>query len=119
MPSKHDPADCLSDILDNISRIESYAAGLSKQDFETDRRTRDAIERCMERICEAAFRLGDAALELMPNQPWHDIRGMGNWFRHGYDRVDLDTVWIAVRSDLPALKADAERVLAALLANKS
>lgn len=114
MPSKHDPADCLSDILDNISRVESYAAGLSKQDFETDGRTRDAIERCLERICEAAVRLGDAAPELMPQQPWRDIRGMGNWFRHAYDRVDLDIVWNAVRTDLPALKTDAERALAGL-----
>lgn len=114
MPSKHDPADCLSDILDNVSRIESYAAGLSKESFASDGRTRDAVERCLERICEAAFRLGDSAVELMPSQPWHDIRGMGNRFRHAYDRVDLDTVWDVVRNDLPALKADAERALALL-----
>jgi uncharacterized protein with HEPN domain len=119
VPSKHDPADCLSDILDNISRVESYAAGLSKQDVETDGRTRDAIERCLERICEAAVRLGDAALALMPQQPWHDIRGMGYWFRHAYDRVDLDTVWDAVGTDLPTLKTDAERALAGLRATKA
>ena len=119
MPSKHDPADCLSDILDNISRIESYAAGLSKDSFASDRRTRDAIERCLERVCEAAFRLGDSAQELMPSQPWHDIRGMGNWFRHGYDRIDLDTARTTIQYDLPALKADAERVLAVLLANRT
>jgi uncharacterized protein with HEPN domain len=119
LSSEHAPADCLSDILDNISRVESYAAGLSKQDLATDGRTRDAIERCLERICEAAFRLGDAAVELMPKQPWHDIRGMGNWFRHGYDRVDLDTVWDTIRNNLPALKADAERALALLRTSKA
>ena len=111
MPSKHDPLDCLSDILDNIVSIESYTSRMSIEGFARDNRTRDAVERCIERICEAAFRLGDVAAKLMPNQPWHDIRGMGNWFRHAYDRLDLETVWNAVQYDLPPLKADVERVL--------
>lgn len=114
MPSRHDPAACLSDILENIARIESYATDLSKDAFERDGRTRDAIERCLERICEAAVRLGTSARELMPDQPWRDIRGMGNWFRHAYDRVDFETVWDAICHDLPSLKRDAERALADL-----
>lgn len=50
----------------------------------------------------------------MPSQPWHDIRGMGNWFRHAYDRIDLETVWDTIQSSLPGLKADAGRALALL-----
>ena len=118
MPSKHDPADCLADILDNIERIQVYVSGLQKDSFASDGRTRDAVERCLERICEAAFRLGDAATNLMPDQPWRDIRGMGNWFRHAYDRIDLETVWDTVQHQLPSLKADAERVLKALQASR-
>jgi uncharacterized protein with HEPN domain len=75
--------------------------------FLRDRRTRDAVERCLERICESAFRLASAAAILMPDQPWADIRGMGNRFRHGYDRIDLDIVWNTVRNRMPSLKADA------------
>jgi len=52
--------------------------------------------------------LGDTALALMPEQPWHDIRGMGNWFRHGYDRIELDVVWRTVQNRLPSLKTDPE-----------
>jgi uncharacterized protein with HEPN domain len=55
----------------------------------------------------------------MPNQPWHDIRGMGNWFRHGYERIELDVVWRTVQNRLPSLKADAERALAVLRAAKA
>ena len=72
---------------------------------------RDAVERCLERVCEAAFRLGESADELMPNQPWRNIRGMGNWLRHAYDRISLDLIWNAVRHDLPGLTADARRAL--------
>jgi uncharacterized protein with HEPN domain len=74
--------------------------------------TRDAVERCMERVCEAAHRLGERAAELMPQQPWSDIRGMGNRLRHAYDRISLDVIWNAARDDLPNLAVDARRALA-------
>jgi uncharacterized protein with HEPN domain len=53
-------------------------------------------------------------MELMPNQPWADIRGMGNRLRHAYDRLDLDIVWNTARDHLPGLAADARRALADL-----
>jgi hypothetical protein len=31
---------------------------------------RNAVERCLERICEAAAKLGDMATQIMPEQPW-------------------------------------------------
>lgn len=114
MRSKHDPRDSLADIIDNIERIEQYLAGLERAAFEQDGRTRDAVERCLERICEAAHRLGDQASLLMPSQPWHDIRDMGSWFRHACDRIDLETVWDTIQSHLPGLKADVGRALALL-----
>jgi len=50
----------------------------------------------------------------MPDQPWSDIRGMGNRLRHAYHRISLDVIWNAVRYDLPGLTADARRVLSEL-----
>jgi uncharacterized protein with HEPN domain len=41
----------------------------------------------------------------MPEIPWRDIRGMGNWLRHRYDRVDVEIVWNTVTENLPPLKA--------------
>jgi uncharacterized protein with HEPN domain len=73
----------------------------------------------LQRICEAAFRLGATADAMMPGQPWPDIRGMGNRLRHAYDRLDLDVTWGTVRNNLPRLKADAERALARLRAERS
>jgi uncharacterized protein with HEPN domain len=114
VPSSHDPVVCLADMLENIERIASYVAGMSRNEFQRDGRTRDAVERCLERICEAAFRLGDQAPLLMPGQPWGDIRGMGNRLRHGYDRLTLSVIWHAVHDELPALEADTRRALAQL-----
>jgi uncharacterized protein with HEPN domain len=91
VPSRYDPAASLADILDNLERIERYVAGLDRETFGADALRRDAVERCLERVCEAAFRLGDKAAELAPSQPWSDIRGMGNRLRHAYDRIDRGT----------------------------
>jgi uncharacterized protein with HEPN domain len=108
---RHRVADCLEDILDNIARIEAYAADLDRGALERDGLRRDAVERCLERICEAAHRLGDRAAALMPGQAWEDIRGMGNRLRHAYDQIDLAVVWNVVTERLPLLKADTAQAL--------
>ena len=51
MPSKHDPVASLADILENLERIERYVAGLDREAFGGDALRRDAVERCLERIC--------------------------------------------------------------------
>jgi uncharacterized protein with HEPN domain len=74
VPSRYDPAASLADILENLERIQDYVAGLDREAFGCDTLRRDAVERCLERICEAAIRLGGKAAELAPGQPWSDIR---------------------------------------------
>lgn len=118
MLSRHDPAGSLADIIENADRIEGYLEGTDRDAFGCNGLMRDAVERCMERVCEAAHRLGDRAAQLMPNQPWGDIRGMGNRLRHAYDRISLDVIWNAARNDLPGLAADARQALTQLQAGK-
>ncbi len=56
-------------------------------------------------ISEAARKLGDEASEIVPGQPWADIRSIGNVLRHEYDGVDPAVVWRIIRGgDLVALK---------------
>ncbi len=114
MPSRHDPTSNVADIIENVERIETYVAGMDQRAFELDGRTRDAVVRCRERICEAAHRLGAHGEQMMPNQPWADINGMGNRLRHAYDRVSLEIVWNTVRDHLPPLAAEARVALALL-----
>ncbi len=47
----------------------------------------------------------------MPEQPWQDIRGMGNRLRNEYDHVDLKIVCKVVTELLPELKASAAAAL--------
>ncbi|WP_420238749.1 DUF86 domain-containing protein [Telmatobacter bradus] len=97
---------------DSIGLIESFIDGMQLEDFRFDAKTQAAVERKMQIISEAAIRLRDRADELCPGLPWRDIRGMGNWLRHQYDFVDLDTVWNTIQDDLPRLKMAILPVLA-------
>jgi uncharacterized protein with HEPN domain len=79
--------------------------------FEEDRKTCDAVERCLERISEAAAKLGDLASSLMPGQPWQEIRALGNRLRHEYDAIREDRLWDIVQVNLPPLCAACEDAL--------
>ena len=112
MSSDHDPMELLDDIVENAGRIEHYMTGLDRGAFEDNGLVRDAVERCLERICEAAHRFGRDAEVLLPGHSWRDIRGMGNRLRHAYDRISTDMLWDAIVRDLPPLAADARMALA-------
>lgn len=113
MPSNK-PARRFEDILEDITAIEQYTHGLDLERFLTDRKTRDAVERCLERISEAAAKLGPSASILAPDQPWPQIKALGNRIRHEYDRLRGDVLWAIITQDLPHLRtacADALRKL--------
>lgn len=83
--------------------------------FLSDSKTCDATERCLSRISEAAGKLGLLAEELAPNQPWNDIRGIGNWLRHEYPSILKETIWKTVTEDLASLRRDCESAIDELL----
>ena len=53
MPSDK-PARRLEDIIENAQAIQHYVASTDVLAFEQDQKTYDAVERCLERISEAA-----------------------------------------------------------------
>jgi uncharacterized protein with HEPN domain len=103
----------LNDILQSILLIEQFVSGMDLDAYVRDYKTQAAVERKMLIISEAAIRLKGEAEVLCPGVPWRDIRGAGNWLRHQYDNVDLETIWNTVQDGLPPLRAAVEKVLAA------
>jgi uncharacterized protein with HEPN domain len=110
VPSK-DPIQRFEDILENIILIEEFTSGMGQNAFLEDLKTRNATERCVERISEAARKLGELAEELCPTVPWPNVRALGNFLRHDYDRVDAARVWLMIEDDLGPLKAATQRAL--------
>ena len=103
MPSKK-PTQRLEDILQNIELIGDFTAGMDFAAFTKDLKTTIAVERCLERISEAAKKLGAMAETLCPEIPWAKVRALGNLLRHEYDAVDVSRVWLMIEHDLPPLK---------------
>jgi uncharacterized protein with HEPN domain len=99
-----DPVQRFEDILNNIGRIEDYTAGMSGAAFLEDNKTYDAVERCLERISEAAKNsvLSRKSLARVSRGP--EIRGLGNFLRHEYDRIESERLWVMIERDLPPLK---------------
>ena len=110
MPSDK-PARRLEDIVENARAILRYTVGMDLEAFEEDRKTYDAVERCLERISEGAAKLGGQASELMPDQPWQKIRSLGNRLRHDYDDISQDRLWDIVQTNIPTLCAACEDAL--------
>ncbi len=59
--SSENPRRRFQDIVENIDRIEQYVLGLDCAAFLADRKTIDAVERCLARVSEAAVKLGPEA----------------------------------------------------------
>ena len=79
--------------------------------FNNDRKTIRAVERALEITIEATTKFDDDIKLQLGDHPWDLIKGMGNRFRHAYDKVDLEVVWDVATNKLPALAADCRRVL--------
>ncbi|HXR35136.1 MAG TPA: HepT-like ribonuclease domain-containing protein [Candidatus Binataceae bacterium] len=105
----------LRDILDNISRVRSYIEGLAPQQFGSDPKTQDAVERCLERICEAARKIGDALDAKYPEVEFAKLRQLGSVLRHDYDDIDADMLWRSVTERLDPLERACRRELAGTL----
>ena len=77
-----------------------------------DAREAAQTQHCLLRISQAAVKLGSLAEQLAPDQPWGDIRGLGNRLRHEYDRVEPTIIWKIVIIDLPRLRRACESAIA-------
>jgi len=106
-------AEWLGHIVENAERIRDHLGGsYSSERFDTPL-VADAVERCLERISEAAARLHRAGEDLDQHAPevaWADVRGFGNIVRHEYDGVDPNIVRNTVVRDLPVLVEAATRL---------
>ena len=103
MPSDK-PLQRLHDIIENIDRIVQYTDKQTLDRFKQDSLTRDAVERCLLRISEAARKLEGVVDDVASDQPWADIRALGNVIRHEYDAIDPEVIWDIVENDLLPLE---------------
>ncbi len=95
----------LTDIVDNIDRIRAHVRGLTFETYTADDKTRDAVERCFQRISEAAVKIGSAIDARQPQVPWRNVRALGSVLRHDYDDIHDDVIWDTIEHGLGPLRA--------------
>jgi uncharacterized protein with HEPN domain len=109
----------LSHIVENAERIAAYLHGLDEAAYGSDLKTQDAVERCLQRIAEAANRISKlGAQHLIPGLPWRDLQSLGNRLRHEYDGLDTGILWETLRNELPLLKEQCIETLAKLQSSR-
>jgi uncharacterized protein with HEPN domain len=103
MPRERSPAASLSDMLGAAEAALVHVAGKSRDDYENQKLLRDAVERNIEIIGEAARRLPPEFRDQHPEIPWRVIMATRHILAHDYDAVDNDIVWRILTDHLPPL----------------
>jgi len=99
-----DPA-YLWDMPDAAKAISAFVAGRTFHEFQTDRMLRNAVERNMEIIGEAANRISKKFQKSHPEIPWRNIIGQRNILIHEYGEVKNERIWVVATERIPELVA--------------
>ena len=106
-----DPILRLQDILESIEWIESHIDGYDFETFAADRKTIDAVTRCLEVLGEAAKHLPDALTTQYPEVPWRAICGFRDVLAHSYFRTEDSIIGDAATEGAQQLKPVVEALL--------
>ena len=107
-------ADYLRDILDAITKIQFFVAGVQVDDFVQADEKAYAVVLALEMIGEAAKQIPASERKRYSQIPWREIAGMRDKIAHHYFGVNRYLVWQTVQNDLPPLQSAVNQMLADL-----
>jgi uncharacterized protein with HEPN domain len=98
--------DYLLHMQDAAVNACAFVEGIGKADFDSDKRTQQAVIMSLIVLGEAATKVMDNYADFAQTHahiPWRSMRGMRNRIAHGYFDINLDVVWDTVQTALPVL----------------
>jgi len=101
----------LEDIVESISKIDSYCKNLSYLRFTKDPKTIDAVVRNLEIIGEAAKHIPTSIRSKHTEIPWKKMIGLRNIVTHKYFGIDEKIIWEIVKRDLSGVKQSIVKLL--------
>ncbi len=93
----------LLDIVNAAKRVLKFAEGLDRSALATNEEKQSAILYQVIVIGEATKRLSSEFRTQHPEIPWKDIAGMRDILAHQYDRLNINTLWDVIKTDIPEL----------------
>jgi len=93
----------LWDMLDAARTAIEFTHDLRFEAFLNDRKTRNAVERNLEIVGEAARGISQETRDNYPEIPWRSIIGLRNVIVHEYGEVRHENLWRICLNRLPLL----------------
>lgn len=93
----------LEDIRDSIVHILDFTKGMTLEIYESDMKTRFAVERNFEIIGEAASRISENFKLSHPEIEWRILKDFRNFIIHEYFGINNEIIWDTIQFRLPEL----------------
>ena len=103
----------LNAILNYCSRIEEKLSEIDKdeEEFAYNIDYQQICSFCVLQIGENIKYLSPELTKKYPEIRWKGFSGMRDIIAHGYERINLEVVWLTMTEDIPALKTACEKIL--------
>ena len=101
----------LIDIVKAAQRVLQFAEGLDKAALAKNEEKQSAILYQIIVMGEATKRLSPEFRTQYPQIPWREIAGMRDILAHQYDRINFNTLWDVINTEVPELLAVLEPLL--------
>lgn len=94
----------LEDIIESMTRIDSYTDNMDYDNFHQNQLVVDAVIRNLEIIGEASKNVPEEIRNKYNKIPWRKMISLRNILIHEYFGVDDSIVWEIIKTDLPGVK---------------
>ncbi len=114
MPNpSHKDFSCILNMLESIQKIFDYSAKFeTADDFFDDTKAFDATMMNFVIIGEMVEKLStDFLTETEKQVDWFKIKGFRNIVAHNYFGIDAEEVWQIIKTHLPDLKINLDRII--------
>jgi len=100
----------LQKILKYARDALSYVGDMDYDAFIDDSKTLSATAFVIGQIGELAKTVSDDVQKTAPDINWRGMRGLRNRIVHDYENVDLNMLWEVIKTDLPELLLQMEKL---------
>ncbi len=90
-----------------------YTRDMTFDNYESDSKTKDAVEQNFEIIGEAASRIPDDFKKVHPSVEWRIIKDFRNFIIHEYFGINNQIVWDTIQFRLPDLMKEISDLISA------
>lgn len=100
----------LEDMLESIQNIFLFTEGLDFEQFDSDIKTRHAVQHNFMIIGEASDRISESLKKSYPIINWREIKAFRNIIVHDYFGIDTHIVWEIIKHDLKELNNQIKQI---------